>query len=110
MDCLPHLHVASIHAEPGYRTVTPGIGVGCKWAYAELLAGVYLNSMPKQRPSWYALAALPYPVSPAIGVVTGYPGGPRVLGGAILRYTRHSLFVIPPTADSPLTVTYTIQL
>jgi len=25
MDCIPHLHVAAWHAEPGFRSATPGL-------------------------------------------------------------------------------------
>lgn len=45
MDCLPHLHIAAIHSEAGYRSDVPGLGVMCRDGLALLGAGRFSNSI-----------------------------------------------------------------
>lgn len=44
MECLPHIHTVAIHAEAGYHSVTPGIGVFCRENNLVLGTGIYANS------------------------------------------------------------------
>jgi hypothetical protein len=48
MDCLPQLHVAAIHAEPGYNSVVPGLAILCKEDNVLLSTGIYQNSIGKR--------------------------------------------------------------
>ena len=50
MDCLPQLHIAAIHAEPGYNSVVPGIAVLCETELKDLIvsAGIYQNQIGKR--------------------------------------------------------------
>lgn len=107
MDCLPHIHVVSWHAEPGYRASTPGVGCTWKGKHFDSLAGIYLNSKPKARPSAYALVAGKSPVTLAAGIVSGYSAAPILpFGGLLVRVDKNAFLVIPPTKYNPLTITY----
>lgn len=126
MDCLPHIHVAAIHAEAGYETYTPGIGVFCRETNTILGAGVYLNS-EKTKPrleSKYAFVGYQpfrvddWKVGAIIGVVDNYSkynyGWGPLAGIAASKPTSfgetHLMFV-PKTKYSPtlVQISFTIR-
>ena len=75
MDCLPHIHTVAIHAEPGFRSVVPGIGVLCRKNDLLLGAGRYFNSVG--RPSNYLITGYqPWHIgSVRFGAVAGVDDG-----------------------------------
>lgn len=99
MDCLPHIHVAAIHADHGYRSFTPGIGTMCKSKYL-LGAGIYKNSLGNS--SVYAAAGWqPWKVSGLdigglAGVVSGYEKDRVVPLAALLVSYKHMHFTFIP--------------
>ena len=50
MDCHAQIHMAALHAEPGYNSVVPGLGMLCYNPELNLLTavGAYQNSVGKQ--------------------------------------------------------------
>jgi hypothetical protein len=99
MDCLPHIHVAAVHAESGYRSFTPGIGVLCG---SRILAGagVYSNSYGDAS-AYGAVGMQPWTVGgwkfgAVTGVVTGYAKSPAPLGALLVSYGVLHLSILPP--------------
>lgn len=92
MDCTPQLHTVAIHAQAGFETAVPGIGILC--TQDSILAGVgtYHNSIGKQ--SNYALGGGYFATlgrirfGAAAGVVDGYAlnGGCTPMGVAIVSF------------------------
>ena len=77
------LHVGSVHQQPGFNNVNPGLGISC--AYTEnvsISSGAYYNSERKM--SAYASAEYSVPLvwgmraGVVAGVVTGYKLAPVV--------------------------------
>jgi hypothetical protein len=114
MDCLPQLHVAAIHAEAGYNTATPGIGVLCSDGVYMLGAGVYRNSVSKH--SNYAIGGkyLGRINSVTYGIVGGMVDGYAArnghfipLAGVVLTYKQLHLMLVPPVhKQSPALVEF----
>lgn len=77
MNCAPLIHLMALHFGP-YHAVsgTPGVGVVCSVARAEVATGIYRNSDGKK--SLYGVVgALPWSIGPLrvgafIGTVDGY--------------------------------------
>jgi hypothetical protein len=117
MDCLPQLHVAAIHAESGYNTATPGIGVLCADGNYILGAGMFRNSISKK--SSYAIGGKYLGTINGIqygligGVINGYNNGKVLpLGGFVASYKQmHLLFTPPVSGQSPalVEVSFTIK-
>jgi hypothetical protein len=90
MDCLPQLHVAAIHASPGYRGDIPGLGILCRSARGLTLGvGRYSNSVGKPT-NYLAVGAQPLQWGPVragafVGVLDGYPykNGKAFLAGGL---------------------------
>ena len=104
MDCLPHIHVAALHApsEQQFRAFTPGLGVLCKEADWRFGAGVYRNSVA--RTSKYAMLGWqPFHVGEGrigafVGVVDGYranSGGPIPMAGLALSWKHFHIAAWP---------------
>lgn len=92
MDCLPHIHMAAWHAEPGFRSATPGLGVLCDtdWQALRAGAGVFRNSEG---------AASAY----GVGVFQPLRWGPLrvgVAGGGVTGYRRHEVLPLGGLAVS----------
>ena len=102
------LHVGSVHTQPGYNNVNPGLGMSC--AYSEevsLSAGFYYNS--ERRLSTYLTAEYSVPLvwgmraGVVVGAVTGYDLGPVVPSAAIALHgpemvgIRANVVLIPQT-------------
>lgn len=90
MGCLPHLHVAAIHADAEQRSFTPGLGVLCRENDFMLGAGVFQNSIGKLSKyasvSWQPVHAGPVKIGAFGGVIDDYlykNGGAFLFGGAI---------------------------
>jgi len=83
MDCMPQIHTVAIHAEAGYNTSVPGLGVLCVTDSKENFvgAGSYRNSIGNA--SDYAVAGTYIFTISEIrygivgGLVTGYPDASR---------------------------------
>jgi hypothetical protein len=123
MDCLPQIHTVAIHAEAGYNTVVPGLGILCAKDDYFAGAGVYKNSISKT--SVYAQAGMYLLNTPYVkfgflaGVVTGYPLHPVIpMGGGVVTVgtggTRavHLLLVpkVSNVAPAFVQLSYTFKL
>jgi hypothetical protein len=99
MDCLPHIHVAAIHADHGYRSFTPGLGVMCE-SKVLLGAGAYKNSLGDL--STYAAAGYqPWKlgalkIGALAGVATGYKHYDVVPLAAVLVSYKNLHFTFIP--------------
>jgi hypothetical protein len=112
MDCLPQIHVAAIHAEAGYNTATPGIGVLCSDGVYLLGAGVYRNSVSKH--SNYAIGGkyMGHINGVSYGLVGGMVDGYAArdghfipLAGVVLTYKQLHLMLVPAVpSQSPALV------
>lgn len=112
LACSLLLHLASMHSEPGYNTLTPGAGVVCESGHVIAAAGAYRNSIGKG--SAYAVAGLEFlaigksTVGAVAGAVTGY--GPEVRPLAALTASVPTsagtlrLMAIPRTSVTPWTL------
>ncbi len=119
MDCLPILHIAALHSEPGFRTVTPGIGLRCKvGSDVAVGAGFYRNSNKDGGLSKYAMAAWqpiklgPVDVGAFGGWVDGYErkgGRFAPMAGLVGTFGKHNLLIAPPSkSGKPSLVHYFI--
>ena len=99
MDCLPQLHVAAIHAEAGFNSFTPGLGVLCRKKDYLAGAGVYHNSIRKT--SAYAIIGWqPWEVAGVkfgvvVGVATGYYQPIMPMAAGAISYRGVNLLLIP---------------
>ena len=124
MDCLPQLHIAAIHAEPGYNSVVPGIAVLCSLPELNNLIGsigTYQNSIGKR--SNYIVGGqylghvgtIKYGY--IVGFVDGYPirdGAPIPMGAAIVSIPMQEgqlhLTIIPPVPHyTPMLVQFSVS-
>lgn len=76
IDCTPQIHVAAIHAEAGYRSEVPGLGILCVKEDLILSAGRYSNSVGTM--SNYAV------VGTYLGTISGIRYG--IVGGTVNGY------------------------
>ena len=97
MDCLPQLDIAAIHAEAGYNSVVPGIGILCENDKLILAAGRFHNSVNTM--SNYAVA----------GTYLGQVGKIHygVIGGVIDGYSNANNGYIIPMAAGVVTIPMT---
>lgn len=75
MDCLPQIHTIAIHAEPGYRSVVPGVGVLCSENNDIMGAGLYQNSIGRQSEYIFAGKYLTKYKSAKFGIIGGVVTG-----------------------------------
>jgi hypothetical protein len=116
MDCLPQIHVAAIHAEAGYNTATPGIGMLCSDGTYILGAGAFRNSVSQK--SSYAIGGHYFGAINGIqfgfvaGIINGYATAKVLpLGGLVASYKQlHLLFAPPVSGQSPALVEFSITL
>lgn len=102
------VHVGSVHQQPGYNNVNPGLGISC--AYTEnvsISTGIYYNS--QRRMSAYAGAEYSIPLIAGFragmvgGVATGYALAPIVPTAALALHMpklvgiQVSVVVVPQT-------------
>ncbi len=105
MDCLPHIHVAAIHAEPGYRGDTPGLGVLCRNESSVLVgAGIYSNSIGNISKyafaGWQPLQLGDVKLGFVAGAVDGYRlrnGGAVPMAALVVSYKHLHFTLIPGT-------------
>lgn len=121
MDCLPHIHVAALHApsEQQFRTFTPGLGVLCRKADWLAGAGVYRNSIGTTSKyvmgGYQPLRIGPVAVGAFVGAVDGYRrnhGGFNPMGGLALSWGHVHVIAWPQVKDySPagLAVSFTFR-
>ncbi len=108
-DCLPHIHVAAIHAEPGFRSSTPGLGALCTFDEFMAGAGAFKNSLGDTS-AYAAVGAQPWRLGPVkvgaiIGGVTGYPQSPTVMAAGFVSVGPVHLTLIPKLpGKTPLTL------
>lgn len=99
MDCLPQIHTIAIHAEAGFRSAVPGIGVLCREREYLTGAGVYSNSIGK--PSAYAIAGWQRKVGDdlrvgfVVGAASGYRPHAIAVGALMVSYNNLHFTVIP---------------
>jgi hypothetical protein len=111
MDCTPHIHIAAYHAEPGFKSATPGVGVLCRDGDISYGAGGYSNSIGRGT-VYGALGLQPLRMGDwrfgvLVGAATGYVASPVVpLGGLFISTPKGvNLTVIPPVQPyAPLTI------
>lgn len=103
MNWAPFLLVASLHAAPGYETLTPGIGV--RSADTGVWAVLYRNSIRK--PS-VAVGWQPWE-HVVVGGVTGYSRPVIPLAGLTGRVGPIRATLLPPWKGSPTTVTFSYE-
>lgn len=99
MDCLPQIHVAAIHADHGYRSFTPGIGVMCKGKVL-VGAGLYKNSLGDGS-TYAAVGYQPWivggvKIGAIVGAATGYKHYDVVPLAAVLMSYKHLHFTFIP--------------
>ncbi|WP_291015032.1 hypothetical protein [Hydrogenophaga sp.] len=107
MDCLPHIHVAAIHApsEVEYKTFTPGIGVLCRKSDFFGGVGVYSNSHGNRSfyasSGWQPIKVGPVAIGAFAGVVDGYRrgGGKFVPMAGLMASWGHIHVIAWPRAD-----------
>ena len=111
MDCLPHIHVAALHAEQGYRSFVPGLGAFCRDGDTLLGAGVFKNSIGNT--SAYFVGGLQplrfgsVKAGAVLGAATGYYHAVVPLGAAVLSYKHIHLSVIPKVeGKAPATLAF----
>ena len=103
---MPHVHVAALHSDAGYRTAVPGIGA--LWTDGPWLggAGIYRNSNPHGGLSAYLMAgAQPLRVGPVkLGAVAGIVNGYERAQGrfapfvaAVASWDNNHLTIMPPS-------------
>ena len=122
MDCLPHIHVAALHApsEQKFRTFTPGIGVLCKQGDLSAGAGVYSNSVGDRSKyvmgAWQPLRMGPVNVGAFAGIVDGYKanrGGFVPMAGLALSWGHVHIIAWPKYKDytpAVVAVSFTFDL
>jgi len=120
MDYLPHIHVAALHSEPGYRSVVPGIGVLGTDGPWLIGAGVYRNSNPGGNLSTYFMGgAQPLRIGPVkIGAVAGMVNGYERANGkfapfiaGVASWGHQHLTIMPPYAkEKPWVIQYSFTL
>jgi len=119
MDCLPQIHVAAIHAEPGHRAAVPGLGILC--SHDDLRAGLGAFQNSNGVGSKYLTAAwLPFGLGgarfgAAAGVVTGYSSGrvePLLGAVAQLPFSWGSIYALltPASGPKPLTLSFNFTI
>jgi hypothetical protein len=120
--CGLNVHVAAWHNEPGFESVTPGIGVVCdtKWTDVRAAGGVFRNSIGRTSVyvggSWQPLHLGPVRVGAFGGVITGYPRAavmPMAAGLVSVRITPRidaHVTVLPTVkGTTPLTVALSVE-
>lgn len=120
MHCLPQIHVAAIHAQAGFRSDVPGLGVLCRNdGDAVIGAGGYSNSIGKF--SAYAIAGYePFRIGSVrfgaiAGVVNGYGRGVTPMAAAVasipFNWGEMHIVLIPPVPRvTPLTVQFSFTI
>lgn len=107
-DCLPHIHVAAVHAERGYHSGIPGIGVLCRKNELLVGAGVYQNSVKGDGPrkttayvagGWQPLQLRGVRAGLIVGLATGYRPGPVPLAAGFVSWRHVHFILIPPVKD-----------
>ena len=90
MDCLPQIHVAAAHSQPGREAFVPGVGVLCEDGSLRLGAGMYRNSSDRTSAytmaGWMPLTIGPVRVGLAAGLATGYEIAVAPIGGLSLEF------------------------
>jgi hypothetical protein len=108
--CGLNVHVAAWHNEPGFESVTPGIGVVCdtKWTDVRAAGGVFRNSIGRTSVyvggSWQPLHLGPVRAGVFGGVITGYPRAAVMPMAAGLVSVR-----VAPRVDAHITVLPTVK-
>ena len=76
---MPQIHVAAIHADPGYRVFTPGIGVLCREESLSGGMGFYANSNGGKSAygmaAWQPIKVMGARLGAFAGMVNGYRRG-----------------------------------
>jgi hypothetical protein len=120
--CAVHVHVGAYHTDPGYESVTPGIGGICDtpWPDVRAAAGVFRNSI--RNTSVYAGAAWqPVHVGPARlgvfgGAITGYNRGLMPMAAGIVSFPINeragvNVIVLPSVKGlTPFTVAFSFEV
>ena len=117
MDCLPHIHLVAIHAEPGYRSETPGIGALCRKGTFLAGGGAYRNSVHRDTAyiagGWQPLELGRVRVGAIVGVATGYRDYPIPLAAAFVSvWNVHFTMLpsVPGATPATLGISFTLDL
>jgi hypothetical protein len=99
MDCLPHIHLVAIHAEPGYRSETPGVGALCRRETFLAGAGVYRNSVHRDTgyvaAGWQPWELGAMRIGGIAGIATGYRDYPVPVAAVFLSVWHVHLTLLP---------------
>ena len=116
MDYFPHIHLVAIHAEPGRRSVAPGLGLLCCGGDFLAGAGVFQNSAGARSSyatiGWQSLSIGAARVGAFAGLIDGYnyqngAAFPFAGGLASVPFSWgeiHLTFVPPVQSLSPATL------
>ena len=119
--CALNVHVASYHNEPGFNTMTPGLGVLCETSYEDVRAGAgfYRNSIDHTSvyvgAAWQPLHLGPVRLGAFAGLITGYQhkvdGFAAAVGSLPVtqRTTLHLIAIPSVKGTNPLTVSLSIE-
>lgn len=119
--CSVNLHVAALHGESGYETMTPGVGLLCDTPYADVRGSVGFFSNSLGHMSGYVGAAWqPWEVKGVRlgffgGAINGYGHGLMPMAAALVSFDltpQHAvnLIVLPAIrGKTPLTLALTVE-
>ena len=117
MDCLPHLHLVAIHAERGYRSEIPGIGVLCREKKSLVGGGVYRNSVHRETAylaaGWQPVEAGMMRLGVIAGMASGYRDYPVPIAAGFVSIGHLHLTLVPKvrnTTPATLGISFTLDL
>jgi hypothetical protein len=119
MDCLPQVHVAAAHSQPGRESFVPGLGLMCSDDDMRYGVGAYQNSKGKgtvyATAGWMPFGLGPAMVGAAVGLATGYDVPVAPIGGLAvqlpLAWGDIYALAMPRTSRSPavLGLSFTVR-
>lgn len=119
IDCAPQIHIAAYHAQAGYNSDTPGIGLLCPIATDTRAAvGTYRNSLGGQSAYaaavWQPLRLGPLRVGAMAGMATGYrreftPMAALAISVPVRTLELHLLAVPAVSNASPATAAMSVS-
>ena len=117
MDCLPHFHLVALHAERGYRSEIPGIGILCRQDQYLVGGGVYRNSIHRDTAylaaGWQPVQFGMLRLGALAGMATGYRDYPVPVAAGLISIGHIHLTLVPKVRDTTpatLAISFTLGL
>lgn len=119
--CGLHVHAAALHSEPGFESMTPGLGVVCDTRIEDVrvAAGAFRNSIRKNSvyagAAWQPLRLGPAHVGVFGGAITGYNRGVMPMAAGIVSMyltprTQFHMIIIPTVKGlTPATLALSVK-